>query len=145
MTKNITKMLAERQTTGKRLKLYKQVLPNREAANVMHNRKVHAKLVTANQTKRESNRNAIRRATMYTDARVRYTANPAPTMLEREYVRHLRDESNAATSRHMAVRRYYDNVVEEVAGVLQKQRTWREHYRANMIYREGDSGYPSRL
>lgn len=147
MTKNITKMLNERQTTGKKLKLYKQVLPNREAANVMHNRKVHTELVEANQRKRESRQRANRRAEMYVNAQARFLTNPAPTMAERDYVHHLRDQSNAATTSHMEVRRYYDKVVENVADVLQKQRTWREHYHANVVYREGNLAlqYPTRL
>lgn len=146
MTTNITKMLADRQNTGKKLKLYKQVMPNREAANVMHNRNVRAELVEANRRKRVSNHNRVRRASMYNTARARFLANPTPTMAERDSVIMLRNQSNAATLSHMGVRRLYDKVVEDVAGVLQKQRTWRQHYRANVIYREGAPlQYPSRL
>jgi pantoate kinase len=132
---NVLKMLEERRKRGGKLNLYKEVMPNRERANVMHNRAVRAKLVTAAERKRHATH--VARTAQRTSERAvaRFLTNPS----DRGYMQHTLNFANAAVVTRNEARRNYDRVVEEANDVMKKHEVYKKHYRSNVKYREGNA------
>jgi hypothetical protein len=127
---NITHMLESRRASGKRLSAYRHVLPNREAANVMHNRTVRDELVKARGAKRHANE-LVRIAG---EARERVFNR----FLEGGYNQQMVQEANTVVARAEGMReearRNYDRVVDDVSTVMKKHEKWRQHYHKHNDY-----------
>ena len=134
---NILKLLEERRKRGKQLNLYKEVMPNRESANVMHNRSVRAKLVTAREAKRRANH--LVRVTSESRERVltRFLANP--DTYDQATIQRANGIVAQAQERRAVARHRYDVLVEEASGVLRKHEVYKKHYRSNVKHREGNA------
>jgi len=132
MTTSITKLLRNRQTSGKKLNVFRDIYPNREAANVQANRAVRANLTTANEKRRKAKR--WYRITTAEYDRVRTNPNADPDFLE-----YLGDRSIDAGVRLARSRRRYDKVVEDANEVLKKHESWRESYQREVAYRVGNA------
>jgi len=132
MVKNITQMLRDRQSTGKKLNLFKDIYPNREAANRKANRAIRADLESMARRKRMARRWSRITSSQY--ERVRSSGESSDAYLD-----YLADRSINAGIRQTRIGRQYDKLVEKAHDILKKHETWRSHYANDVAYRVGNA------
>lgn len=123
MTKNITKMLRDRETSGKKLSKYNQVLPNRYEVYFQKNRNVRQELVWARQDQLQ----ARDRYTWQTGRVTRAIERGQPINALMELVEVAREDVEETT-------RVYDGVVQKARDVMKEWELFMEHYRASYNY-----------
>jgi hypothetical protein len=136
---NVLKMLEERRKRGSKLNLYKEVMPNRERANVMHNRAVRAKLVTAREAKRRANH--LVRVTSEARETVLARFLATPDSYDQATIQRANGIVIQAQERRAGARHRYDKLVEEANDVMRKHEVYKKHYRSNVRYREGNAAH----